>query len=326
MSHTPPKVFISHASEDKDYFVTGFAMKLRERGIDAWLDRWEMYPGDSLVDKIFEEGLKNAQAVVVVLSKASVTKPWVREELNVSVVKRINNGSRLIPVVIEDCEVPECLKSTLWERISDLGNYDRELARIVNSIYGRTDRPPLGEPPRYTQTIIDVVPGLTPLDSQVLVFSCEVLLTYDPMETPLLRPDEVFIRAAALGIARAEFDESLEVLESTMYLDLKKVIGGEIIGYLVTDYGLDQYVSACVPNYSGVVLDVAAELVNRDQRSLDAIAETLQQPPMLVNHVLKRFRDRGLITAPKNIRHWCGHVIDVSAQLRRMLRDGSLEA
>lgn len=38
-----------------------------------------MLPGDSLVDKIFEEGLKEAQAVIVVLSRISVEKPWVRE-------------------------------------------------------------------------------------------------------------------------------------------------------------------------------------------------------------------------------------------------------
>jgi hypothetical protein len=36
-----PKVFISHASEDKDRFVTLFARRLRENGVDAWLDQWE---------------------------------------------------------------------------------------------------------------------------------------------------------------------------------------------------------------------------------------------------------------------------------------------
>ena len=34
-----------------------------------------MYLGESLVDKIFEEGIKNAQAVIVVVSKNSVEKP-----------------------------------------------------------------------------------------------------------------------------------------------------------------------------------------------------------------------------------------------------------
>jgi len=85
MSNT--KVFISHASEDKERFVIDFATKLRKIGIDAWLDKWEMLPGDSLVDKIFEEGIKDAEAFIVILSKNSILKPWVREELNAGFVK-----------------------------------------------------------------------------------------------------------------------------------------------------------------------------------------------------------------------------------------------
>ena len=49
---TAPKIFLSHASEDKDRFVVEFARRLRENGVDAWLDQWEMKPGDSLVDMI----------------------------------------------------------------------------------------------------------------------------------------------------------------------------------------------------------------------------------------------------------------------------------
>src|SRR2546423_5840391 len=119
-----PKVFVSHASEDKERFVLDFATKLRAKGIDAWLDKWEILPGDSLIDKIFEEGIKTAQAVIVVLSKYSVNKPWVKEELNAAVVKKINGISKLIPVVIDDCEVPEALRSTVWVRIGDLSNFD----------------------------------------------------------------------------------------------------------------------------------------------------------------------------------------------------------
>ena len=42
---TPAKVFVSHASEDKDCFVVGFATKLLDNGIDAWVDKWEIRTG-----------------------------------------------------------------------------------------------------------------------------------------------------------------------------------------------------------------------------------------------------------------------------------------
>ena len=41
-----PRVFVSHASEDKERFVFRFATKLRtEYGVDAFVDEWVIYPG-----------------------------------------------------------------------------------------------------------------------------------------------------------------------------------------------------------------------------------------------------------------------------------------
>lgn len=101
-----PKVLISHASEDKDRFVLAFAEALRKNGIDSWVDRWEMRPGDSFVDKIFEEGIASASVVVVILSKFSINKPWVSQELDSAFVRKVNNGTKFIPVILDDCKIP----------------------------------------------------------------------------------------------------------------------------------------------------------------------------------------------------------------------------
>ncbi|HWI66088.1 MAG TPA: toll/interleukin-1 receptor domain-containing protein [Symbiobacteriaceae bacterium] len=143
MGEMSQRVFISHASEDTERFVLGFARKLLARGVDAWVDRWEILPGHSLVDKVFD-GIASAKAIVVVLSKHSVDKPWVREELNAAFVRRVSNRCRLIPVVIDDCEVPVALESTVWERIHDLNHYESEFERILHAIYGRSMRPGIG--------------------------------------------------------------------------------------------------------------------------------------------------------------------------------------
>ena len=156
-----PKVFVSHASEDKERFVLNFATKLRGQGIDAWLDKWEMLTGDSLVDKLFEEGIKNADAIIIVLSRFSVDRPWVREELNAGIMKRLSKGTRIIPVVIDDCEIPEVLKSTLWEKINDLDNYSDGLDKIVASIYGQKNKPPIGNAPSYISSPVENIAGLT---------------------------------------------------------------------------------------------------------------------------------------------------------------------
>jgi hypothetical protein len=125
------------------------------------------------VSKIFEEGLKNAEAIIVVLSNNSVNKPWIREELDASVVKKVEGLAKLIPVVIDDCEVPKSLKSTVWQKIENLDDSDTEFSRIVASIYGHMEKPSLGPPPAYVQTVVDTLPDLTKVDSLVMKWSCE---------------------------------------------------------------------------------------------------------------------------------------------------------
>ena len=74
MNTNNPKVFLCHASEDKERFVEQFANDLIHRGIDVWFDEWEMLPGDSLITKIFSEGIKEADVFIIVISKNSINK------------------------------------------------------------------------------------------------------------------------------------------------------------------------------------------------------------------------------------------------------------
>jgi TIR domain-containing protein len=113
---------ICHASEDEERFVLDFAKRLRKRGLDAWLDAWEIQAGDSLPQRIFEGAVGHASAVVIIVSATSVEKPWVRKELRTSVVRHIEENIRLIPVVLDDgVPVPTALSDLLWLRSHSLG-------------------------------------------------------------------------------------------------------------------------------------------------------------------------------------------------------------
>lgn len=57
MSDTSPKVFISHAGEDKA-IVLELGAQLRSSGVDAWVSDWELLPGDSLVEGILQRGIE----------------------------------------------------------------------------------------------------------------------------------------------------------------------------------------------------------------------------------------------------------------------------
>ena len=105
-----PSVFICHSSKDKKRYVTEFATRLIERGIEAWFDKWEMKIGDSLVNKIFEEGIKNCDKFIIILSKNSIDSKWVKEELDAGVVEKIEKRTTIMPIIIDDdIEIPTVL-------------------------------------------------------------------------------------------------------------------------------------------------------------------------------------------------------------------------
>lgn len=314
-----PKVFVSHASEDKERFVTKFATKLRENGVDAWLDKWEMLPGDSLVDKIFEEGLKEAQAVIIVLSSYSIKKPWVREELNASIVAKLSKGTKIIPIVLDNCEVPQSLTSTLWESIPDLKNYEQNFKRVLSSIFGATDKPALGKAPAHTTTVYNEIGGLTKADNLVLKESCEYAIEH---EHTMIDPESLFGSGEKLGFSRAEIKDCIEVLEQNGYLDVSRFIGGSGDNYSchfrVTTYGLDNYARSYIVDYSETLEKVISLIVNEGINSNSKIQEKIDKSIVIINHILDVLESNNHVKLSKTIDDRV-QIYEVSASLRRAL-------
>lgn len=317
---THPKVFLSHASEDEDRFVNGFATKLTNKGVDVWLDKWEMLPGDSLVDKIFEEGLKGAEAVIIVLSQYSVNKLWVREELNSAIVSRIQKGTRLIPVIIDKCEVPESLKSTLWEPIKDGASYDASFERILASIYGKSLKSKPGQPPSYTSSVIHNIEGLEPVDNLVLRLSCESLKESpdDPIE-----PEEIFVENNPDMPPKTQVLESLEILEGQGYVRLSRYIGGGPdrwgCRYRVTLYGYEEYCKSYVAEYGEIWKSIISAIVNENIHVNLDLSEKLRIDLPLVTHVIKLLEHDDFVKTSDEIGIRTA-IYSVSAKLRRAIQ------
>ena len=316
----PPKVFISHASEDKDRFVLDFASRLRAHGIDAWLDRWEMFPGDSLVDKLFEEGLHSATAVVVVLSTNSVDKPWVREELNAAFVKHVDSGTKLIPVVLDDCRVPECLAATLWERISDLTAYEASFERIVAAITGVRDKPPLGDLPDYASAPMIEIQGLAQVDNLVLKVVCEHALRngYASIDSDELQQSE-----ALSSLPQQELTDSLAVLESEGLVHVEYP-GGPIYFVQVTTEGFDRFAKAYLPDYQATVQAVVSAIVNENVESNSALQAKIGKGQFLINHILDLLEGQDYIQLEK-FGNGLWAVSTVSVKLRRAFGAGHID-
>ncbi|MCE7518229.1 toll/interleukin-1 receptor domain-containing protein [Halomonas titanicae] len=73
-------IFICHASEDKASVARPLAACLSERGLSYWIDEAEISAGESITQKV-NEGLKVSKFVVVIFSRAFMSKHWAKREL-----------------------------------------------------------------------------------------------------------------------------------------------------------------------------------------------------------------------------------------------------
>ena len=95
-----PQIFISYSHTDSE-FATRLVQDLEKLGYDIWLDRTDIQTGLRWDDEIVK-GLDSSQVFVVILSEAAVTSQNVKDEIGYAV----DHGKRIVPLLIEPCEVP----------------------------------------------------------------------------------------------------------------------------------------------------------------------------------------------------------------------------
>jgi hypothetical protein len=127
-------VFIIYSSRDKS-IATKIARDLDRHGVRVWLDTYELLPGDSLAEKI-TQGVQTSDYLLVILSENSVRSPWVQRETGIAYQRnREASAQRVIPVLIDDSEVPSDLAGTVYVDLR--AGYEEGLARIVAAVTSR---------------------------------------------------------------------------------------------------------------------------------------------------------------------------------------------
>ena len=126
-------IFLSHNHADKP-FVRRFAQDLQAAGVRVWLDEAEMLIGDSLIEKI-RQGIDEMEYLGVVLSQNSVKSEWVKREVDVAMNQEIEGKRvKILPLVIENCELPGFLKGKLYADFRDPQRYEEELKKILRRL------------------------------------------------------------------------------------------------------------------------------------------------------------------------------------------------
>lgn len=289
-----PKVFISHAHDDKEHFVSEFAKKLNENGVDVWIDEWEMAPGDSLVDKIFEEGIKNCDSFLIVLSRNSVNKRWVKEELDSAVIKRIEKNKNLIPIVIdENVEIPISINNILRVEIKDTSNYPKELKKILMRLYGISEKPELGSRPNYVVNY--EVPGYTKLDAIILKNIGDLLVEIENFNY-VLSVESLLKKLETFSLSNDQIKESLLILDNDELIDLT-VTAGSLDHYSVhlTSYGFSVYAENFIEDFSEICLKVVSAICIDKLRLNIEIARKTQIKIGIVDFIMEMYEELNYI-------------------------------
>jgi hypothetical protein len=93
-------VFLSHSSADKPA-VEELARRLAKEGIQAWLDTWQLIPGDPWQPAI-EKALAESETCAVFVGP-SAFGPWQNEEMRAAIDRRARESGRsfrVIPVLL----------------------------------------------------------------------------------------------------------------------------------------------------------------------------------------------------------------------------------
>lgn len=135
-------VFISYAHADVDWVRT-LAENLHNSELQVFYDEWDISPGDVLVHKL-DEGILRSRNGILIVSPASLSRPYVQEEYAAMMTRAIAGQQRLIPVLLKDAEMPPLLASRVWIdfRNVDGPDYLARVRELVRALKGERLRPP----------------------------------------------------------------------------------------------------------------------------------------------------------------------------------------
>ncbi|HEY3739758.1 MAG TPA: TIR domain-containing protein, partial [Bryobacteraceae bacterium] len=114
-----PMVFISHSSKDKAA-AEQLSAALASRGIETWLDKWEIDTADDIVARL-NQGLDTSTAGIVLFSEHTANSRWTQKEISYLIWAHVEESKPLIPVAIDErAQIPPLLRPYLLRNITEV--------------------------------------------------------------------------------------------------------------------------------------------------------------------------------------------------------------
>lgn len=128
------RVFLCHAAADKP-LARDLYQRLRQLGADVWFDEESLLPGQEWSAEI-QRALKDSDLVIVCLSPRAVNKVgYIQKEIRYALDcadEQPEDTVYIVPVKLEECEVPNRLRRWQWVNLWENHGFDR-LAQTLHA-------------------------------------------------------------------------------------------------------------------------------------------------------------------------------------------------
>lgn len=127
-------VFIIYARDDLE-IAKKLALLMKEVGLSPWLDVDELVPGQ-VWKKAVLKALEESSVAVILISKSMEKSGFVREEMNAAMKLLQSRDASVVPIVpvrIDDSEVPEQLAQIQWVDLREEGAEEKLLRGLAHA-------------------------------------------------------------------------------------------------------------------------------------------------------------------------------------------------
>lgn len=156
-----PKVFISYSwdGEAHENWVLNLATKLREKGIDAILDQWELDLGKP-IPNFMENSVGKSDRVICVITPKYNEKSinlhggvgYEYSIISAEIMDKIDT-QKFIPLLKEgnNENIPKSLKGRMYIDMRDDSSFEYRLEELLRDIYKepKNKKPPIGRRPKF---------------------------------------------------------------------------------------------------------------------------------------------------------------------------------
>lgn len=127
-------IFLSYALVDGDFALGWLLPRLRDAGVTVAVDIDDFRPGAPVLEEV-ERCVETSRYTVAVVTAAWVDDHWTTFEILLRQDADVDQGlHRLIPLLLEACDLPRRLAALQMVDMLDAGARDRQLARVVKMV------------------------------------------------------------------------------------------------------------------------------------------------------------------------------------------------